>query len=364
MPAAKKAAVVRRKSNEPNVPDVLLHAVPEPWYGDQYISRMIGGHVDAKVLATAKRMGHNTLIDGPTGVAKTSFVYAYGAGYRGETQRRKVDGVFQQINVVDRSLAMPVVYVPCDGAMEMGQLLFSWVPQSDGSFAPVVGDLLLAIILGGIGYFDEINFAPPRATAFLHGLFDKRRMVKVKEAAGAGLCGKCATCNGPDVTHCGATGSWAASGCGAAIGTGVDFQAHEDFQAVATYNPEYEGTRPMNQAFVNRFAFVMSWDYSHEIEDQLLYSDSLLEMIEKLRVMYREGELRTPISTNKAMEFEQFALDPDLGLTFASQNFVNCFHADEKPSITPVLEAHFARIKEELAPFMESTYTEDDGEDA
>jgi hypothetical protein len=332
-----RRAATRRPASAPSQ-HPLHNLIPDAYFAEEYHSRLVGGRRDGMVIRKMASLKHNIIISGPTGSAKTSLIYAVAAGFTGEVTRKRVDGEMTDVNVIDTTKATPIVYIPCNGAVEPSQMIGRWTPQSNGSYKFVPGDLLIAVILGGIIYFDEVNFAPPKINAVMHGLLDKRRMLKVMDAAGAGLCCKCAYVNGDGAKTC--------SQCGADIGTGTDFKAHPNTQIIAAYNPDYEGTRPLNEAFLNRFACPMRFDYNPEVEKKMLWSDRLTVMAAQLRA--QSDELRTPISTNMLVEFEEFALDEDLGFGFACENFLNKFHDDERPAVTKVLNQHTPAIRAEL----------------
>lgn len=337
----------KRPANAEPAKHPLAHLIPDPWYAEEYVSRKISGVQDVIVLNKAHEHKANVIIAGPTGSAKTSVVYAMAAGFTGEIKRKRIDGEMVDVNVVDPDCARPVIYIPCNGAIEPSQLLGRHVPQADGSYLFVPGDLLLAVIHGGIIYVDEINFMVPRMASVLHGLLDKRRTLKVLDAKGSGLCATCGLVNGGAVDVC---------ACGEEIGSGTDFKAHPDCQIIAAYNPNYRGTIPPNEALLNRFAFPIEFGYDKVVEESLLYSGHLIEMAEKLREMAAEGEIRTPVSTNALIEFETFALDDDLGFGFACENFLNRFPVDERESIKQVVEAHTAGMNADL-------FADDDDDD-
>lgn len=275
------------RSNHP-----LAHLIPNrELYGEQYISRSIGGHTDLEILAHAFKERHNVLLYGPTGSAKTSCVYAFGA-----------------------QNGLPVVNVPCNGAAEPRLFIGGWTPQADGSLDFVAGELLQAVLHGGIIYLDEVNFLPPKISAYIHGLLDKRRVLSVNDAKGSSI---------PST-----------------------IQAHKECFIVAAFNPDYHGTRPLNQAFRNRFKYQLSFPYDNEIESELVNSPSLLELANSLRVSVQTGNITTPISTNLLFELEE--VNEDLGFDFALNNFLNHFPEDEAQVVREVLVTYAEKIYADL----------------
>lgn len=266
----------------------LAHLIPNrDWYENEdgeptYISRTIAGVRDLDVIAAAHRLRHNVLLAGPTGSAKTSVTYAYGAWKQ-----------------------LPVVNIPCNGAAEPSMFIGKWVRLQDGSFDFKLGELALAVQHGGIILLDEVNFLKSNIGAYLHGLLDSRRTLSIPDAQGS---------SAP-----------------------TSIKAHPDCLIVGAYNPDYHGTKPLNQAFKNRYGFQIEFPYLKEVEDQLLNSDALLTLANNLRLEVEAGNIATPISTNLLIETEELAMDDALGFDFAMVNFLNHFPIDEQQPVREVL---------------------------
>lgn len=270
----------------------LAHLIPsKDVYGESYISRTIGGHTDLEILGHAFKEQHNVLLYGPTGSAKTSCVYAFGA-----------------LN------NLPVVNVPCNGAAEPRVFIGGWTPQKDGTLDFIAGEVLQAVRYGGIIYLDEVNFLPPKISAYIHGLLDKRRVLSVNDAKGSSVP--------------------------------ATIQAHKECFIIGAFNPDYHGTRPLNQAFRNRFKYQLSFPYDSTIEEELVNSPSLLELAGSLRVSVATGNLTTPISTNLLFELEE--VNEDLGFDFALNNFLNHFPEDESQVVREVLITYAEKIWNDL----------------
>ncbi len=281
------------KGNEMNEPNILQEFIPASFFLDDYVGREVGGVADLEVLAAAHRLKHNVLLAGPTGSAKTSFVYAY---------------------AVQQNL--PVINVPCNGGIDIRQLIGGWTPKEDGGYFFAPGDLVLGVQHGAIILLNEVNFMPPKIAAFVYGLLDRRRTIYIPDASGSDF---------PTIV-----------------------KAHPRTLVVADYNPGYQGTRPLNEAFKNRFAFKLNWGYDHDVEASIITSPSLLELAEKLRQRIDAGDLYTPVPTNALMEFEDIAWDSELGLDFAILNFVSAFAPDEQQVVQEVFALYYAAITTEL----------------
>lgn len=271
----------------------LAHLIPDADWHETYISRTVAGVLDLDILLAAKRNKHNVLFSGPTGSAKTSICQAFASLHQ-----------------------LPLVNVPCHGAAEPSHFVGRWNRLPNGQFDFFLGALALAVQYGGVILLDEVNFLKPSIGAYLHGLLDGRRILEIPEAVGSSV-----------PTH---------------------IKAHDDCFIVGAYNPNYHGTRPLNEAFKNRFAFQIDFPYSEEVELQLVESDVLRGLAGRLRQEVELGNLTTPISTNLLIEFEEIALDENLGFDFALTNLLNRFPADERFAVQEVLVQEAPRIHEDL----------------
>lgn len=292
----------------------LKHLVPPKHRLDSYVSRNIGGVADLDILHSALNARHNVGISGPTGCAKTTVCYAFGHKY-----------------------GLPVFSVPCNGAADPTFLFGGYRPNADGTFTLRPGPLYYICKYGGLGLLDELNMLPPRIGAMMHGPLDSRRILII-----------------PDFD-----GSTDVDACGNPIESII--RLHPMAMFVATWNPNYSGTYAMNAATLNRFGHKLRFDYSRDIEDSLCESDELLTMATKLRQSAAAGTLRTPVSTNMLIEFEEFAKTEGLGVAYAVENFISAFAEDEQPVVREVIKQHVASIAAELDDG--DTELDDDGID-
>ena len=266
----------------------LGHLIPEKAFADEYVSREIEGVKDIELLRYAKLAHTNVLIFGPTGPGKTSLVLAYCAA----------DNI-------------PVATVQCNGAVDPNTFWGGITFNEDGSLAGWKDSEITKIIReGGVLYLDEVNFLPPKVAAVFHGLFDKRRQITIPE-----------------------------------LGNMV-IKAHPDLQVVCAYNPDYEGTKPLNAAFKNRFKLKIRFDYDEEVEKALICIPVMLEIATKLRNAQRAGDLDTPVSTNMLIEFEELAVD--LSYEFAMTNFLNAFNDEERQAVTETFDMYSSDIKAQV----------------
>ena len=286
-PATKRAT--------PPAPSPDVHgSVPDASYATSYVHRTIipasASHAavsDFDIFDRGLRLKQNILLEGPTGCAKTSAVLAYAA-------ERKV----------------PFYAIPSNIGIEPSQLFGKFVPSPDGSFEWVDGPVTSIIRTGGVLLINEVNFMPDRVATVLFGLLDRRREITLLDHHAEVI------------------------------------RAADDLLIVADMNPEYEGTRPLNKAFRNRFALQLLWGYDKEVEYKLCRSKALVGMATKLRTSADQGGVETPCSTNMLMELEQNF--QDMGWAFATYMFLSHYPPEERGPVTLVLDTYAQRIQNEL----------------
>jgi hypothetical protein len=116
---------------------------------------------------------------------------------------------------------------------------------------------------------------------------------------------------------------------------GEVIKAHPDLLIVADMNPDYRGTRPLNQALADRFPERLVFPYDNAIEQKLLGSKALLDMANQLRTEFDKGTINTPISTRNLVAFADNA--KALGMDFATYCYINSFEGDEERSAVRLL---------------------------
>ena len=269
-------------------PAGLSALIPEPEFGTEYVPRHFDGVQDLAILQYARQYRENTLISGPTGPGKTSVVLAFCAIKK-----------------------IPMVTVACNGAIDPSTLFGQRSIATDGSVVYRESSVLQVMREGGVLYLDEVNFAPPRIMSVLHGALDKRRVVVVPELENEQI------------------------------------KLHPDCQIIATYNPGYEGTKPLNKAFLNRFPMKLTFDYDRKIEEQLVVTvPALLDVADRLRAAAESGDLETPVPTNLLREFEDHAFD--MGVAFAVTIFLNAFQPHERSAVSDAMLHFRAEIEKQV----------------
>lgn len=251
--------------------------VPDKAFAKSYINRkVVGGLSDFEIMDNAMRDHKNVLIEGHAGSGKTAMVQAY-ASSRG----------YRYFNVA------------CHIGLEASHLVGRWIPTPDGHFRWQDGAVTEIVRNGGVLLFNEINFAPERFLTFIFSLLDYRREIQLLE-------------NGGEV-----------------------IKAHPELLIVADMNPDYRGTRPLNQALADRFSQRLVFPYDNAIEQKLLGSKALLVMANQLRDEFNKGTINTPISTRNLVAFADNV--KSLGMDFATYCYINSFEGDEERSAVRLL---------------------------
>jgi len=244
---------------------------------DGYIARRICGTTDLAILEKAHKEKHFVLITGETGTGKTHLIrhFAY---------KKK----------------LPYARVNLNGGTTADELIGHWIPDTEGKFKWQDGLLTLFVRNGGILVLDEVNACPAEILFCLHSLTDDERTLTLLDKDGEVI------------------------------------RANKNFFLVATMNPDYEGTKPLNEAFKDRFKVKLFFDYDNKIEQKLIEDEEVLKLAEKLRVMKNKGEISAPISTRMLIYYRENA--EFYGEKLAFDMFLNNFELHEREPIKNVAE--------------------------
>lgn len=266
--------------------DDVQGLIPGPIHYETYVPRVIAGVADLDIFDHARKTQNNVLIYGPTGPGKTTAVRAYASKHQ-----------------------IPLVTIPCNSQVTLDQLFGTMRLSDTGEWVWQDGPVTTVARHGGVIDLQEVNLMHPRLAGVLHSALDSQRTIVLMDR-------------------------------------GEVVRIHPDTLFTASYNPDYEGTRPLNQAFRNRFAIQLHWPYLRKVEEQLVPFETLLDIADSLREASATGEITTPVSTNMLMEFTDMA--ETLGFSFAVTNFLSHFSDEERPAIQQVMVLNRERLLSEM----------------
>ena len=267
-----------------NNQQVELAKVPDAKWAEDYLNRKMFDKTDFELLDIIKEKRENLIIRGGAGSGKTMLALAWASsrGYR-------------------------YYNVSSNVGLEPSHLFGMWIPTNQaGVFKWQDGPVTDLVRHGGVLLLNEIDFMPERITTVLFGLLDARREIQLLE-------------NGGEV-----------------------IKAHPDLIVIGDHNPNYRGSRPMNQAWKDRFHHKWEFDYDKAIEKKLVKNDALLEIAQRLRDMADKGDIDTPISTRSLVAFTENT--KNISLDYAISVYVNGFLDDEREAVKVVLETAKANI--------------------
>jgi MoxR-like ATPase len=243
-----------------------------------YISRNIYGTTDVKLMTEAYKNRDNVLIIGETGSGKTHLV-----------------------RYVAKTMNVPYMRVNMNGGWTPEDFAGQYVPNPNpGLDEPKYlwqdGRLVEFMKNGGIFVVDEINMAPADILSMLHSVTDDERQIVITQN------------KGEIVT------------------------AHPNFWFVATMNPDYEGTKPLNLALKDRFRIIVL-GYNDKVEKKLGIDDKFLDLTKKLR---DSSEITTPVSTRDLIKYrdDKGKYGEDVARAF----FINNFDINEQPVVKEMIE--------------------------
>lgn len=200
---------------------------------------------DKTALAIAINKNLACLLIGETGTGKTSIV-------------KEIAYLRQQ----------PYVRVNMTGFTTPDELIGSKSVKNGATYFEH-GIITDAMQRGAILVIDEINATTPDCLFILHGLLDEDRRITLPN--------------------------------------GEIIEPHKDFRVFATCNPDYEGTKTMNKAFLDRFPIIITIDTLTPVKETKLLQErtgidevtakGLVTVATMARKEYIEGKLTIYIST-------------------------------------------------------------------
>lgn len=264
-----------------------------------YIERTFGGGVKETQMYDFALAHHlNVLIEGDAGTGKTSSVMNYA-----------------------HKRSMPFYSISSNMAIEPTQLFGTYVPDGAGGFKWQDGAVTAIVRNGGVLLINEGNFLPARVATVLYSLLDYRRQITLMDKNNEVI------------------------------------DAHPALLIVTDMNAGYRGTSLLNEAYADRFAIKIRYEYDKSIEKKILTSSTLLDLAGSMRTASKgretyapsSGELvafETPISTRILKTFELLA--KELSFEFAKEVMVNNFSEDERASVKMLIESNEFNLRADL----------------
>jgi MoxR-like ATPase len=258
-----------------------MASVPDKSWANRYLNRKNvskSGKTDFEMLDIIKANNQNLLIRGHAGSGKTMCIVAWASSRE-----------YRYYNISSNI------------GLEPSHLFGMWTPtENAGVFKWQDGPVTDLVRNGGVLLLNEIDFMPERITTVLFGLLDDRREIQLLE-------------NGGEV-----------------------IKAHPDLVVIGDHNPNYRGSRPMNQAWKDRFAHKWDFEYDKAIEKKLIGNAMLIEVANQLREQHERGEIDTPISTRGLEAFVKNT--KTVNLDYAIETYLNSFADDEREAVKLVFD--------------------------
>lgn len=289
-PIANEAIVINRvPRNEDEVN--LLAFVPSLTLPDvrSYVPRTFANSLtEEQVYRYALKTKKNVSIQGPAGTGKTTSLMTFAA-----------------------KNGLEFGSMSCNAGAEPSQFFGRMTPTKEGKLEWRDGIFSYFFRNGGVLVIDEADFLPQKVASSTHSALDGRRLLTLLDN------------NGEVIT------------------------AHENLLIVMCYNGNgYRGTSKMNEAFNDRYAIKLTFDYDTSIEKKFIPSSTLLELATSMRADTIAGVYETPVSTRLLKNFVDLA--QNLSYDFAVDNFVNNFKEDERSSVKLLLDSQRHNLELEL----------------
>lgn len=317
----------------------LSHLVPAKRFWTNYKPRKIpkSGMTDIELIEAAVKKQLNIMMTGPTGPGKTSAMFAVAAknewplgtfncngmtaiedfygqlvpiGGGGKRIRQCMAAVseWRTKALIAKKQSNADDYLAALIEQQKYELELQYLYEQNRSGLEYRDGLLFQLMVGdpnfehSLCFFDEVNFAQPKIMAGVNGVTDDRREITNTQ-------------------------------------TNQVVRAHSGFHSTIAYNPDYEGTRPLNRAFKDRFPINLIYDYDEKIEEEIIPDKRLRSLASRLREMHRLGEIETPTSTRMLLQFAQ--VEAAFGIQFAVENLVNGYEEEKRAAIREVANLKF-----------------------
>ncbi len=271
-----------------NLPDGIAEAIaaltpPMDRFG-RYITRRVNTMDDLSMMESALAAHHNVVLTGPKGCGKNHLTEALAAKH-----------------------GLGLISVSSNIGMTVEDMVGQWVIEN-GTMHHVDGALTFAMRYGLIYVQDEVNAMPREVGFALHQTTDDRRQLVLVQ-------------KGREVVR-----------------------AHPNFMFVGTMNPFYAGTKPLQEAFKDRFR-IINLDYSVEVERKLIKDKRLLNVAKDVRKSHastNEDRLTETVSTRMLIAHEENVARYDEAEARAM--FINGWDdPQERVVVAQVYDAHMGK---------------------
>jgi MoxR-like ATPase len=280
-------------------PTEMQKLIPPKETFKAYVPRQVDGKTDFETVRTAVLNGQTILLTSGAGGGKNHLAAAVAA-----------------------DLGLPLVSISLSGGAQVedliGQQLFTgsahgtvWVDgQFTNFFRHAAAGRRCIVVL------DEVNAAPNDVLFRLHSALDERRILGLPEKGQEVL---------QDTMH--------------------------NCVVIGTMNPDYRGTKPLNEAFKRRFIVKLKLDYDLTVEKKLLRKAGmendavirLLNLASALRKSYHDTELGQPMGTADLLNYAaNIALH---GEHIARHSMLQNYDEDEQPAVAEAMRLHLDNAK-------------------
>lgn len=304
-------------------PPALQKLIPAKWIADEYINRTIHGRLDFEVMAHAMRLKQNILVTGSTQIGKTQMFRAFAAFFQIPFLVMTPGGSADASQFFGKDT---ITY------NENGQMRMRWV---DGivTLAARYGHCVLL--------WDEANTSPPSIFATLHQLAGDERTLTLYDHV--------IPFDDPVYDH---EGNPVLNDDGTTMteerGAPEVIRANDNLLIGIAINPVelgYAGTDELSQALIERCDINFDMKQDVEIVDRLVGSATLKQIGVALLDQHETGDLRTPCSIRKLMNFETMV--EDYGLRFAIDNMIAQFAASDRDVVKNMFDLNSENLVNE-----------------
>lgn len=304
-------------------PPALQKLIPPKWVADEYINRSIHGRLDFEVMAHAMRLKQNILVTGTTQIGKTQMFKAFSAFFQIPFLVMTPGGSADSSQFFGKDT---ITY------NEHGQMRMRWV---DGivTLAARYGHCVLL--------WDEANTSPPSIFACLHQLAGDERTLTlydhvipfddpVFDQDGKPILNE----DGSTMTE--------------ERGAPEVIRANSNLLIGIAINPVelgYAGTDELSQALIERCDINFDMKQDSEIVNRLVGSSTLKMIGHTLLEQHESGDLQTPCSIRKMLNFETMV--EDYGLRFAIDNMIAQFSASDRDVVKNMFDLNSENLVNE-----------------